>query len=124
MPVPISADDYYGRIAERVPGYGYDRPGQLRVEYLTSNRMRIATVPGEVLAEAIRPPAPQQLLPDRFGYSTEELTVGEVIATDRWAPQRRAWVSGGARQMFRDQARYSPEDQSWSGTNRNSIGDL
>jgi hypothetical protein len=122
-----SGSGYAGSVPNGFTGepdpYG-DRPGQLRPEYLVSNSLRAATVSSRYI-EQLRPPVPQQLLPPRFGYSHEALTIEDVLATNRWSADWRRWVSGAAIVRKPDNAvpvsRYYDEDF-WSGTLRNVNG--
>ena len=65
---------------------------------------------------AIRPVVPQQLMPDKAG-ARQTLTIQDVLATDRYAPTYRSWVSG-APVMFRNGQMV---DNSFSGTSRYSM---
>jgi hypothetical protein len=46
----------------------------------------------EVLKQ--RPQNPQWHNPPKYGYRGDPLRIEDVLATDRWAPKRRSWVSG------------------------------
>lgn len=110
-----------GRIAGRdatrgVPPAWYNKPGQLRQEYLVSAALRIASVPAERVA-AIRPPVPVNLMPPRFGYTHEAVTIEDVLDTNRWQPTFRAWTSGGGQMLQRS----TYQDDAWSGGTRNSM---
>lgn len=91
-----------------------DRPWKGKEDYVVSEAMRQAIIPRDVIA-AIRPPVPYQLLPAEYGYYHRAVTIEEVLDTDRWAPQRRSWVSPTVRPM----TRRDLEEQNWSGTERN-----
>jgi hypothetical protein len=88
MPAPVNADN----ANELLPQY-YSRPGQLRQEYAVDSVLRLATVPGEIIAQQ-RTEFPQQFDPPKYGYRSMPLTIVDVLSTDRWAPTRRSWVSG------------------------------
>ncbi len=90
MPAPVNAD----RANDLLPQY-YSKPGQLRQEYAVDSVLALATVPGALIATQ-RPPVPQFLFPERYGYRQDPLTIIDVLSTDRWAPQQRSWVSGAA----------------------------
>ena len=90
MPAPVNAD----RANDLLPQY-YSKPGQLRQEYAVDSVLKLATVPGAIIAQQ-RPPVPQYLFPEKYGYRQDPLTIIDVLSTDRWAPQQRSWVSGAA----------------------------
>lgn len=87
MPVRIGDD-----AAKALPPY-YSHPGQLRQEYFVDAALQIATVPAAELRQR-RPPVPIVMNPPRYGFRRTPLTIEDVIATDRWAPRRRQWLSG------------------------------
>lgn len=99
MPTSVSRDN----AAELLPRY-YSRPGQLNQEYSVDAVLQLATVPAEVI-RAQQSQVPQALFPPRYGYRQVPLTINDVLATDRWAPRRRQWVSG-ARAMPVPAVRY------------------
>lgn len=70
----------------------YPRPGQSKEQYIVSEAMRLMTVPSDQI-RAMRPPHEHPEMPVS-GYIREPLTIEEVLDTDRWAPQRRSWISG------------------------------
>lgn len=70
----------------------YPRPGQSKEQYIVSEAMRLMTVPTEQI-RAIRPVTEHPDMPVD-GYIREPLTIEAVLDTDRWAPQRRSWISG------------------------------
>jgi hypothetical protein len=72
----------------------YSKPGQLRMDYAVDAQLRQASVPGNDILQEVRPPVPQQLFPNKWGYWRRPLTIYDVLATDRWAPTIRSWVSG------------------------------
>jgi len=88
MPAPVNADN----ANELLPQY-YSKPGQLREEYAVDSVLRLATVPGAAIARQ-GTEFPMQMDPPRLGYRSNPLTIVDVLATDRWAPTRRSWVSG------------------------------
>jgi hypothetical protein len=49
----------------------------------------------------IRPVVPQHLMPEKRGFGKQELSIMDVLQTDRYAPTYRSWVSG-APVMFRN----------------------
>lgn len=92
------------------------RPFTTRAEYQTSEAMRLMAVPADVI-RTIQPMQPQQLFPPTEGYDYTQLTIEDVLDTERWSPQIRSWVSGTARIPRRVDAM---EDQ-WSGTLRGFV---
>ena len=80
--------------ADELLPWQYSKPGQLRQEYFVDDALRVATVPRNVILAQTRPPVPQVLMPPRFGYPQGELTIEDVLATDRFAPKWRSWFSG------------------------------
>ena len=89
------------------------RPFTTKTEYIVSEAMRLMQVPADVI-RGVRPPMINELFPPIYGYDDTPLTIGEVLDTDRWAPQVRSWMSGTPRQARHvDQV----EDQ-WSSTLR------
>ena len=71
----------------------YHRPGKLREEFYVDDVLRLAAIPGEVLA-ARRTPVRPALFPPRIGMDHTPPTISDVIATDRWGNQMRSWRSG------------------------------
>lgn len=65
---------------------------------------------------ALRPVVPQQLMPDTRGMR-QIPSIRDVLATDRFAPTYRSWVSG-APVMFRNGQMV---DDSFSGSTRYSM---
>jgi hypothetical protein len=76
------------------------RPFTTKNEYIASEAMRLMGIPADVIRQT-RPVVPQQLFPQTEGYDPTELTIEDVLETDRWAPQYRSWVSGVPRQPRR-----------------------
>jgi hypothetical protein len=90
------------------------RPFATRNEYVISEQLRLMSVPAEVLRQTVRPGI-KELFPPTMGYGPrEELTIQEVLQTDRWAPQIRSWTSGTPRIP----RRVDTEEDMWSGTLR------
>lgn len=89
------------------------RPFMSKTEYIVSEAMRLMAVPADVIRQQVpllTPPFPPQT-----GYGPQvQLTIGDVLDTDRWTPQVRSWVSGTVRKPR--QVDYV-EDM-WSGTLR------
>ena len=112
MPVTPQRED----AAELLP-WQYSKPGQLKQEYFVDDALRQASVPRSVILATTVPPAPQQLMPPKYGYSTNQLTIQDVLATDRFAPQFRSWVSGAPYIQRAD------NDSGFSGGLRNTMGE-
>ena len=89
------------------------RPFQSKAEYVVTEAMRLMSVPADVIRQQV-PPVPQQLFPEQFGYDNNELTIEDVLDTDRWAPTIRSWVSG----IPRVPRRQDYQQDHWSGTLR------
>lgn len=83
----------------------YSKPGQLRQEYAVDEVLMQALMPVDELINRY-PHGPQQMFPQRFGYDHTPLTIQDVLATDRWAPKFRQWMSGAA--GFTDRAPEPP----------------
>lgn len=96
MPVRIGDD------AANLLPWQYSRPGQLRQEYIVDAVLQAAMTPADEIRR-LRPQVPQQLDPPTQGYRRVPLTIEDVLATDRWAPQRRSWVSGAPSIPLRDE---------------------
>lgn len=95
------------------------QPNQLRQEYFVDDVLRMATVPADVILSQ-RPIPQPPLAPPRYGYRRDPLTVYDVLATDRWAPQQRSWLSGAAAQGPMLAAPNIEEGQASGGT-RNAL---
>jgi hypothetical protein len=89
------------------------RPFATKSEYVVSEALRLMSVPADVIRQT-RPMVPQQLFPEVFGYDDTPLTIEDVLATDRWSPTIRSWVSGTPRQP----RRVDTMEDMWSGTLR------
>lgn len=89
------------------------RPFQSTTESVISESLRLMSIPADVIRQT-RPVVPQQLFPETLGYDDTPLTIEDVLATDRWAPQIRSWTSG-TRQPPR---RVDIMEDTWSGTLR------
>jgi len=90
------------------------RPFATRQENIISDQLRIMSVPAEVIRNTVRPGI-KELFPPQVGYGPDvELTIQDVLQTDRWTPPIRRWVSGTARIP----RRVDTEEDLWSGTLR------
>ena len=90
MPARVGPDG-----AEQLLPQYYSKPGQLRQEYGVDSILQLSTIPGNEIARQ-KSEFPMQMFPERYGYRTLPLTIEDVLATDRWAPVRRSWMSGAA----------------------------
>lgn len=91
----------------------YPRPGQSKEQYIVSEAMRLMTVPADQV-RAIRPVTEHPDMPVE-GYIREPLTIEAVLDTDRWAPQRRSWISGTPTKPRKSDV----QENMFSGTARN-----
>jgi hypothetical protein len=90
------------------------RPFASRNENVISEQLRLMSVPAEVIRQTMRPGI-KELFPPVVGYGPKiELTIQDVLQTDRWTPQIRSWVSGTPRIP----RRVDTQDDFWSGTLR------
>lgn len=89
------------------------RPFTTKSEYIVSEAMRLMSIPAEEI-RMTRPPFISELFPPMFGYDDTPLTIEMVLATDRWAPKVRSWVSGGPSAP----RRVDSIEDNWSGTLR------
>lgn len=105
-----------GEILENAPQTNpwQPRPFTTKTEYIVSEAMRLMIVPAEEIRQ-VRPPFISELFPPTMGYGPNvQLTIEQVLQTDRWTPTIRSWTSGTPRVPRQvDQI----EDQ-WSGTLR------
>jgi hypothetical protein len=91
------------------------RPFMSKTEFIVSEAMRLMTVPAEVIRQQVPVTAMTPLFPPEMGYGPQvQLTIQDVLDTDRWSPQLRSWVSGTVRVPSREDF---TEDM-WSGTVR------
>ena len=96
-------------------------PFQLQQEYAVDEVINAAQVPADVISQR-RPPVPQQVFPERFGYYQNPPTIYDVLATDRWAPTFRSWVNGGAQAM--PPPEYNGREPNINGPGKNSLSGL
>lgn len=99
-------------------------PGSLHAEYLASEALRIADIPADVILMQVRPPVPQQMLPPRFGYPTNALTIDDVLDINRWQPKFRQFTSGLGAIVRTPPDRNEFVEDVWSGSSRNSLGNV
>lgn len=90
------------------------RPFMSKTEYIVSEAMRLMAVPADVIRQQVPPQPPLGLFPPTEGYDPTELTIEDVLDTNRWAPQIRSWVSG----VPRIPRRVDAMEDMWSGTLR------
>lgn len=90
------------------------RPFTTKNEYAASEALRLMSVPADVIRQQ-RPPLFIQLFPPTMGYGPQyQLTINDVLQTDRWQPQIRSWISGTPRQP----RNVDTGEDFWSGTLR------
>jgi hypothetical protein len=90
------------------------RPFTTRNEYAISEALRLMAIPAEVIRQTV-PPVPSVPFPPQLGYGPcIELTIQDVLDTDRWAPQIRSWMSGNPRYP----RRVDEIEDMWNGTLR------
>lgn len=95
------------------PRWTYDGPWATNESRLTQQALAVATMPGRVIQQKVRPPLPQiRLFPDRFGYGDRrQPEIDDVISIDReYTEPRVSWYSGGV--------------GSYSGASRNGLQDI
>jgi hypothetical protein len=95
------------------PRWTYDGPWATNESRLTQQALAVATMPGAVLQEKVRPPLPQiRLFPDRFGYGDRTPpTIDDIVSVSReYMEPRVSWYSGGI--------------GGYSGASRNSLQDI
>jgi hypothetical protein len=95
------------------PRWTYDGPWATNESRLTQQALVVATMPGAVLQEKVRPPLPQiRLFPDRFGYGDRrQPEIEDVVSIDRvYMEPRVSWYSGGV--------------GGYSGASRNSLQEI
>jgi hypothetical protein len=90
------------------------RPGQSKEAYIVSESLRLMVVPVDQIRK-IRPPVPYGIFPPTEGYDTQPLTINDILDVNRWAPQRRSWISGTPTKIRRSDV----QQEMFSGTARN-----
>jgi hypothetical protein len=100
-----------------MPQYPY-KPNQNHSEMLVDQALMSAISDPETIRN-IRPSSPQQLMPQRLGFSKQSLSIMDVLTIDRNLPTNRSWLSG-APVMFRN----GFVDDSWEGSSRYSMQSL
>lgn len=100
-----SSPNFYGGFSQR------KSPWSSNEERLVDEALERHTLPREVVAQTPNPLVQVDPFPAREGYgdsASRQATIGDVLATDRWLPDRRLDYSGMA--------------GGWSGTSRPSVG--
>jgi|GEM_PF-1751233 len=93
--------------------YDYMGPHSSRDEALISQAMSSLTIPGEYLADIVRPPLPQvQLFRSRYGYRSRELGISDIMDVDAIYEEPRSDASGGIG-GFDGSSRNSSGNGSW-----------
>lgn len=80
------------------PRWTYDGPWGSNESRLTQQALAVATMPGRVIQQKVRPPLPQiRLFPDRFGYGDRRQPgIDDIVSIDRvYMEPRVSWYSGG-----------------------------
>lgn len=100
-----------------VPRYQYLGPFASNEQRLTQQAIQASLLPGDEVAELVRPQLPQvALFPPRFGYETTTIGVMDVMELDKpdLAKHRNnprvSWFSGGV--------------AGYSGSSRNTLGSV
>ncbi|NBT46486.1 MAG: hypothetical protein EBT07_01530 [Actinobacteria bacterium] len=80
-----------------LPRWQYNGPWSSNMERLTQQALMVATIPGTELAQMVRPPLPQiALFPPRYGYSSTQPGIEDIVTIDRnYTEPRVSWFSGG-----------------------------
>lgn len=66
------------------PAWSYLRPWASNEERLTQQAINAALIPGQELADLVRPALPEvQLFRPKFGYRTREIGISDVVNVDR-----------------------------------------
>ena len=80
--------------------WDYTGPFSSPMEQLATQALSVASIPGEMLAEVVRPPLPQiQLFPPRFGYRTRQVGIKDILNVDelyQGPPTRTGGILPGA----------------------------
>lgn len=107
--MPNTPDGQYDRTKPyRQLPYSYLGPFASNEERLTTQALQAATIPGEELAEMVRPPLPQiDPFRPKFGYRTRELDIADIIEVDR---------------AYNPRVDFSGKDSSIQGTSRDTQG--
>lgn len=96
------------------PAPWVQRPWSSAREVATSETLELMSIPAEQIAQ-IRPPVPYVLFPEQeLGFVPQPMTIFDVLDTDRWAPQRRSWLSP----TIQPPRRSDYQDAVWGGTQR------
>lgn len=99
------------------PALDMARPWQSRQEFLTDQALQSAISDPETIRKT-RPVVPQQLFPEREGFSKQEGTIQTILNIDRYMPTKRSWLSG------MPVMRTSIEDGSFEGSGRYSMNSM
>ena len=95
------------------PRWTYDGPWGSNESRLTQQALVVATMPGKVIQQKVRPPLPQiRLFPSRFGYGERrQPEIEDIVSIDRnYMEPRVSWYSGGV--------------GGYSGSSRNGLQDI
>lgn len=72
--------------------YVVNKPGQQRHEYLVSQALAVAEIPGEEIEKMVTPRA--ELFPPQLGYDDTPPTLDVIMGTAVGNPEYRAQTSG------------------------------
>jgi hypothetical protein len=94
---------------DKLPSWSYDRPWASHEEHLTTQALAVALMPGQEVADSVRPPLPQVIaFRPKFGYRTRALGIEDMIDINtEYAPN------------FND---YSGTPAGYQGASRNAQG--
>jgi hypothetical protein len=63
--------------------WDYTGPFASKEEQLATQALSVASIPGDMLSEVVRPPLPQiKLFPPRYGYRTRQLGINDILNVD------------------------------------------
>jgi hypothetical protein len=86
--------------------WDYIGPFASKEEQLATQALSVATIPGEMIREVVRPPLPQiKLFPSRFGYRTRQLGIRDILNVDELyqaPPTRTGGIMPGAEGTLRN----------------------
>ena len=99
--------------AENKPKWGRYRPADTHEEMMTTAALQAAFIPGQVLADNVRPPLSQvDPFRPRTGYRTRALGVADMVQVDDIYQPPRIDFSGGPAQ-YDGATRNSQDMGSW-----------
>jgi hypothetical protein len=91
--------------------------GYTRAEILTQQALQSALIPGQWLAENVRPPLPQiKMFPPRFGYmdyTERQFSIGDVLSFPGSYNNNRNDISGGPGEINASSRNVSESNTGW-----------